>query len=105
MTSPSDTVDLCNEVIINKMGLSPTIFAPGLEKVICGIRSYSSVCGLQFVNFVLPLELCAWMLGRLGTNVREASKMEVGVLVGYESRSLRPRIFIKCGHVRKGKAS
>ena len=30
--------------------------------------------------------------------------MEVGVLVGWEPRSLEPRIFTKCGHVRKGQA-
>ena len=86
------------------MGLFPTIFVPGLEEVICGVHSYDSVCGLQFANLVLPLDLCAWMLGRLGTKVRKASKMEVGVLVGWMLRFLEPRIFTKCSHVHKGKA-
>ena len=56
------------------MGLSPTIFVPSLEEVICGVRSYGLVCGLQFANLVLPLDLCARMLNRLGTKVHEASR-------------------------------
>ena len=100
--SLSHITNLCNEAFINKIGLSPTIFVPGPEEVICGVRSYSSVCGLRFANLVLLSDLCAWMLGQLGTKVHKALKMEVGVLVGWVPRSLKPRIFTKCGHVQKG---
>ena len=93
---------LCNEAIINKMGLSSHHFYPWPWRG-CGVYSCDSVCGLWFANLVLPSDLCAWKLGQLVTKVREASKMEVGVLVDWEPRSLESCIFTKCDHVRKGK--
>ena len=56
------------------MGLSPTIFIPGLEEVICEVCSCDLVCGLRFANLVLPSDLCVWMLGQLRTKVREVSR-------------------------------
>ena len=93
MTSPSHTANLCNETIINKMGLSSTIFVLGLEEVICVVRFCSLVRGFQFINLVLPLDLCAWMLGRLGTKVREASRNESRSLGWLGAKILRVPYF------------
>ena len=66
---------LCNEAYINKMRLFPSIFVLGPEEVSYVVCSYDSVYGLQFVNLVLPLNLCARMLSRLGTKACEASRI------------------------------
>ena len=66
---------LCNEAFINKMGLFPSIFVPGPLEVSCMVCSWCSVCGLRFANLVLPSDLCAWMLGRLGAKVYKASRI------------------------------
>ena len=66
---------LCNEIFINKMGLSPSIFIPGPLEVSYIVCSWDLVCGLQFANLVLHSDLCAWMLGRLGAKVCEASSV------------------------------
>ena len=54
---------LCNEAYINKIGLSLSIFVPGPLNVYCRIHSWDFVCGLQFTNLMLPLDLCARILG------------------------------------------
>ena len=71
---PFYTTNLCNEVFINKMWLSLTIFVLNPKKVICGVHSYGSVCGLRFANLVLPSDLCVRMLGQMRTKVGKASR-------------------------------
>ena len=72
---PFTPLVLCNEAFINKIGLSPFIFVPSPEEVSCVVHSCDSICGLWFTNLVLPSDLCARMLGRLETKVRETLRI------------------------------